>query len=337
MREVNDDAGAQQAEGRIRRMVARQKAQARVNTKSHQLRQRRAGKGNPARVYLGSLKGAGRRTQQQALRLAINFWTGNPDRRPDRFCWHRLTYEHLATLRSWLERKYAPATANRVLSAVRQVVRHAWRCGWLERDEMERVIDVRSVRGRSLARGREVPAAEIAAIYEACRRDESAFGARDGAILALLHAAGLRRAEVGSLEVGDVDLHDGLVEVRSGKGGRGRRTWLGNGLGWVRRWAEVRGDWPGPLIHGLHGSLTRGLSASAVYSVVRLRSAQAGVECTAHDLRRTFATVLLRATSDLSLVKRLMGHESLDTTTIYDMRGDEEAAIIQRHLAVPRL
>jgi integrase len=315
---------------------ASRKAEGRANTKSHRLSKRRIRKGNPARLYLGSLKGAGRRTQKQALRLAVNFWTGNPQRRPEHFSWHRLTYEHLATLRSWLEHKYAPATANRVLSAVRQVVRHAWRCGFLERDEMERVIDVRSVRGRSLPRGREVPSAEIAAVYEACRRDESPFGARDGAIVALLHAAGLRRAEVGSLDLQDVDLDRGLVEVRSGKGGRGRRTWLGDGLGWVRRWAQVRGDWPGPLIHGLHGSYTRGLSPSAVYDVVKVRSAQAGVECTAHDLRRTFATVLLRATSDLSLVKRLMGHESLDTTTIYDMRGDEEAAIIQRHLAVPR-
>lgn len=201
---------------------------------------------------------------------------------------------------------------------------------------MERVIDVRAVRGRSLPKGREISPREMASVYEACRADGSEYGARDGAVIALLHAAGLRRAEVGSLDLADVDLERGLVEIRSGKGGRGRRTWLGDGLGWVRRWVKVRGDWPGPLIIGLHGGMGRGLSPSAVYDVVVRRAAQAGVECTAHDLRRTFATVLLRATSDLSLVKRLMGHESLDTTTIYDMRGDEEARLIQRHLAVPK-
>ena len=46
-------------------------------------------------------------------------------------------------------------------------------------------------------------------------------------------------------------------------------------------------------------------------------------DVTTHDLRRTFATRLLDKGVDINVVKNLMGHSNIATTSMYDRRGDE--------------
>ncbi len=50
----------------------------------------------------------------------------------DSMPWERLRYQHTAALRTWLAGRYAPATANRHLAALRGVLREAWRLGLVE-------------------------------------------------------------------------------------------------------------------------------------------------------------------------------------------------------------
>src|SRR5437867_4135075 len=78
-------------------------------------------------------------------------------------------------------------------------------------------------RGRALGRG------ELLALVDACKRDPSPAGARDTALLGVLYAGGLRRAEAVALDLADFDPGSGVLVVRCGKGRKARTVPLKNG------------------------------------------------------------------------------------------------------------
>ena len=152
---------------------------------------------------------------------------------------------------------------------------------------------------------------------------------RNRALVELLYATGLRRAEALALDLGEYDPGERLIVVRRGKGGKGRQVPL------VRS-AALRLD--AYLAHGR--TPERGGTCSALFltrygkrlgsaSLMRLlhRSAeQAGITkpVTPHTLRRSFATHLLQAGVDLRSIQLLLGHSKLSTTATYLCLNPEE-------------
>src|SRR5690349_16927660 len=81
---------------------------------------------SPAAVYLAQLAPTGRRTQRQALDTVARL-IGPYDALS---CpWARLRYQHTAALRTALAEHYAPATANKMLAALRRVLKECWQLG----------------------------------------------------------------------------------------------------------------------------------------------------------------------------------------------------------------
>jgi len=100
-------------------------------------------------------------------------------------------------------------------------------------------------------------------------------------VLALLYGCGLRRSEAVNLELSDVDLADGTVTVRRGKGGKDRVTYAGNGnLDALQAWAQVRGGDPAPFLAAVDKAGTvrlHRLTPQALYLALRKRAREAGV------------------------------------------------------------
>ena len=114
-----------------------------------------------------------------------------------------------------MRRSYAPATANRYLSAVRGALKAAWRLELVDGETMDPTIDVAPVRGRREQRG-AVTREELAAVFQDCGKDESeTIAACDAALLELLNGAGLRRSEAAALTVENISWDD--CPMRSAK------------------------------------------------------------------------------------------------------------------------
>ena len=75
---------------------------------------------HPAAVYLSSLSPGSRRTMGKALNVMARLLTDDPSIDALSIDWSQLTYQHAAALRSVLRERYAPATANRMLCALRR-------------------------------------------------------------------------------------------------------------------------------------------------------------------------------------------------------------------------
>lgn len=294
---------------------------------------------HPARVYLASLAEGSRPAMRSALEAAAAILTsGALD--AEALPWASLRYPHLQALRAQLAERYAPKTVNRYLSAVRGVLRAAWRLGQLDTDTLHRACDVPGVRGSRLPAGRDVAMAERQRLFEVCAADPlPARGARDAAVLALLAGTGIRRGEAVALDLAHVDLESGGVRVR-GKGNKERRVYLVDGsrraLEW---WFQLRGSEPGPLLYrvlkGGHIRPVR-LRPAAIGIVVERRVREVGLRpATPHDFRRTFTGDLLDAGADLSSAQALLGHASPTTTARYDRRGERARRKAAELVSVP--
>lgn len=280
----------------------------------------------PALVYLAGLAPGSRRAMRQALDvIAHELTSGACD--GETCPWAALRFQHTAAIRSTLAERYAPATANKMLAALRGVLKATWRLGQMTAEDHARAADLPSVRGTTAPRGRGLSAGELRALFGACADDASPAGRRDAAILAALYGGGLRRSEAAALELGDYDPATGALLVRSGKGRKARVAYLGGGareaLG---AWLALRGPEPGRLFWPINqaGAPVRGgLTDQALYDVCKKRADQARVkDFSPHDLRRSFVSDLLDAGADVVSVQGLAGHANVTTTARYDRRGE---------------
>ncbi|GAB3176749.1 hypothetical protein GCM10027059_50960 [Myceligenerans halotolerans] len=144
-------------------------------------------------------------------------------------------------------------------------------------------------------------------------------GRRDYAILLLLARLGLRRGEVASLGLDDIDWHAGELTI-TGKGVRVERLPLptepGEAIaGWLtdgRPCCQTRAVFTTMRPPG------RPLSSGAVGHVVRTWCRTAGIgQIGAHRLRHTLATEMLRAGASLPQVGQVLRHRSARSTAIY--------------------
>jgi site-specific recombinase XerD len=166
------------------------------------------------------------------------------------------------------------------------------------------------------------------------RSHYDALAFRDRAILTLLLFTGLRRGELLSLSVHDVDLDARMLRVVRGKGGRSRTVPLREvAVQAVSDWLEFR---PACRHAVLFTSRTgKALRANDLQRMFRRVLAQAGIErpgITLHKLRHTFATMLLRQGVSVAVLQRLLGHASLEMTAVYlDVTAEDLREAVSRH------
>lgn len=275
----------------------------------------------PAAVYLASLAHGSRRTMQQAL-TTIASLVGSYDALS---CpWPRMRFQHTAAIRSALEARYAPATANKMLCALRGVLEACWNLDLMSVEDYRRAASVKAIKAERVPKGRALSRAEIIALLEACARDTSPAGVRDAALIALMAQGGPRRSEVAALQLADYTRTSGALRVL-GKGNKERIVYLtGGAQTMLHDWLTLRGDEAGALFTATTRSNLEAMTDQAVLVILAKRAKEAQVEAfSPHDLRRTMITTLLAEGADVISVQRLAGHADPKTTARYDRRGED--------------
>jgi integrase/recombinase XerD len=211
-------------------------------------------------------------------------------------------------------RTMATGTAKLTVTGLRALLRYLHVHG-LCADLSEAVPAVAGHRQAGLPK--HIPWGEVQQLLDRCDL-RTAVGRRNHAILLLLARLGLRAGEVAALELDDIDWVEGKVRVR----GKGSQDWLplphdvGEAIVRYLRRGRPPSDSRELFLnsHAPH----RGVTDGGVKQVVRQGCRRAHLPPrSAHQLRHTAATRMLRGGASLPEVAEVLRHRSLDTTAIY--------------------
>lgn len=144
---------------------------------------------------------------------------------------------------------------------------------------------------------------------------------RDRTILYFSHYLGLRAKEIALLRLGDVlDPVTGIKEcirLFKTKGNKFREVFLVNADAReaLRRYLATRGSrLESPLFLSQKGGA---FSPNTMQRLIANLYKKANVRASSHSGRRSFATRLIEAGTDIYAVMELMGHSSIQTTQTY--------------------
>ena len=225
----------------------------------------------------------------------------------------------------------APATINARLAAIRRMVDELAALGIIPIHEAMYIQRVKGAKRRGVRQGLWLSTKKVNALL--AKPDLGTVkGRRDLAILAVLVNCGLRRSEIASLKIKDLQRREDywLFADLIGKHQRIRSVKIPENVkGAINVWLELRPDSSpeDPLFVAVAkgGKIAhRAIGPQAIYEIVQLYGRMIEVpELRPHDLRRTFARRALKAGAELRHVQLDLGHSSAATTETYVANGED--------------
>lgn len=212
-------------------------------------------------------------------------------------------------------KKYNSTTVRRKLSSIKALYK------FMKREHVREDDPAADIPGppieRKIPKHLDIPEINTLLRTRSLASRPDALRLRDNAIMELLYASGMRRAEIASVNLSDVNLRARVVQVH-GKGRKERLVVINQTTAdAIDRYIAVR-----PRSNDEALFLGRGgkrLTPKHVWFIFREIYQLSGIKTKAgpHTLRHSFATHLLENGADLETVRELLGHESLATTGVY--------------------
>lgn len=218
------------------------------------------------------------------------------------------------------DKSLQPSTINRRLSTLRSLTKLARMRGLINWN-----LEVANLKVQPYRDTRGPGRSGFVMMLDEVEKRTDPKGIRDKSILHLLHDLALRRSEVVSLDIEDVDLESRIVHVM-GKGNSQKEilTMPRPTNDAVAEWVKVRGDSPGALFVNFHRSEkisgTR-LSSTSLYRMVRDLGKKTNQTVRPHGLRHTsISEAVVRAQAvgmDVTRVLHFSRHKDLKTLQVY--------------------
>lgn len=138
------------------------------------------------------------------------------------------------------------------------------------------------------------------------------------ALITVMYSAGLRRAEVLNLKIGDIDSGRMMIRVNQGKGKKDRNTILSpKALDLLRKYYKRYK----PKLHLFEATYSGKptLCDRTVEAIVKQSATRAKISkhVSCHTLRHSFATHLLEKGTNIRVIQEFLGHSSIKTTSMY--------------------
>ena len=219
-----------------------------------------------------------------------------------------------AAFRQLSQRGLHPASLARALSAWRQYCDYLVRQGSLKTNPVQ---DIKAPK-KPQRLPRAIERDTLNALLDQPADPDDTLALRDQAIAELLYGSGLRLAELASLNLNDVYLDAGWLNVR-GKGNKQRQVPLTqSSAALLRQWLAQRPAQPHETALFTTQRGTR-LGSRQIAKRLDNWAQQHGSpqHISPHMLRHSFAGHLLQASRDIRAVQDLLGHASLSSTQIY--------------------
>jgi integrase/recombinase XerD len=285
------------------------------------------------KLRLGSK--ASNRTVDTRLRECARIW-GCANR--SEIIWEKLTKAHVLGLVKTLEHEGKKiSTIKNTLSCLKGVIKEAYDLDLIVSENFHKIISVRPPRGSNEDTGRSLDLSEISVLFGNLKKLDTVAGARDNAIINLLITTGLRRTEITKIRLEDYNVQQSKILIK-GKGNKERIVGLNSmSIEAINIWlTDYRGRDEGFVFNRIRkcGGINFGknISDQAIYNIVKMRCGECGIEnISTHDLRRTFATQMIKSGTDIIHVMKMMGHSNMDTTKRYDKSGDNEAINLMKN------
>ena len=256
------------------------------------------------------------RTYDHAIREFVAWYCSEP----------RLEFNRTVVLRYRIyleQRRYAPATINLRLAAVRRIAYEAADAGLLSPELAAGIRRVKGVRRIGVRLGNWLTPEQSRQLLE-CITPSTVRQLRDQAMIAMLLGCGLRRSELLGLRLESIQQREDhwVIADLVGKAGHVRTvpipTWVKTA---VDAWAAAVGIGHGAIFRAINRGgrvWGDGMSPKVLWDVVRAAASRAGIEKLApHDLRRTCARLCHLAGGELDQIQFLLGHVSIQTTERY--------------------
>jgi len=178
---------------------------------------------------------------------------------------------------------------------------------------------------------------EIADVINNFDNTEDFEKLRDSLMIEMLYLTGMRRAELITLNVYDVDLVKNTVKVTGKRNKERVIPLLDSVTPSIRKYLKLRGQIKPKVPNFFITIKGKELYPTLVYRIINKNFANVStkVKKSPHILRHSFATHLLNKGADLNSVKELLGHSSLASTQVYTHNSLQELKQMYNH-AHPR-
>ena len=231
----------------------------------------------------------------------------------------------IVNYRKWLkENGKKSTTINRHLASLSSFCKWSYQSGLVPSDPSENIKSIakETLGPKSLERKEQL--ALVRAVQRSGRK-------RDLAIINLLLHTGIRVSELCHLKTDDIitDGRKGIIKVTHGKGNKARHVPLNStalkSLGMHIASEEDKSSSKKRSTHVFYGQKGQPLTVRGVRHLIKKYSYEAKiVGISPHTLRHTCAKNLIDAGQPIDRVAKILGHSSINTTSIYTMPTESD-------------